>query len=113
MVWVVDTLADAPVKERDKLAGNHIVIKFQDSLHVALAHLQPYSIPQKIGDNVSIGEFVGKVGMSGNTDFCHLHVHVQDRPNYDIENGKTYPLRFREFKRKRFLFWRRLKTDIY
>lgn len=111
VVWVVDSLPDSPIKERDKLAGNHIVIKFQDTLYVALAHLQPNSILKKIGDRVAIGESIGKVGMSGNTDFCHLHIHIQDRPEYDIENGIAYPIRFREIKRKRILFWRNLKNE--
>jgi len=111
VVWVVDTLPDTPIKERDKLAGNHIVIKFQDSLYVALAHLQPNSIPYKIGDKVQIGEYIGKVGMSGNTDFCHLHIHIQDRPEYDIENGKSYPIRFKEYNRKRFAFWIKVKNE--
>jgi len=111
VVWVIDSLPDKPIKERDKLAGNHIVIQFQDSLFLALAHLQPNSIPKTVGDNVSAGEIVGKVGMSGNTDFCHLHIHIQDRPKYDIENGISYPIRFREFKRKRFLFWRNVTNE--
>ncbi len=111
VVHLVDTLPDTPIKERDKLAGNHIVIQFQDTLYVALAHLQPKSIPFKVGDQVAVGDLVGNVGMSGNTDFCHLHVHIQDRPVYDIENGKAYPIRFREFKRKRFVFWSTVQNE--
>ncbi len=112
VVWVVDTLPDQPIREREKLAGNHVVIRFQDSLYVALAHLQQKGIFVKMGDKVQVGDFIGKVGMSGNTDFCHLHVHIQDRPIYDIEKGKAYPIRFRKFKRKRFLFWRN-QTNEY
>lgn len=111
VVWIVDTLPDSPIKERDKLAGNHIVIKFQDTLYVALAHLQPKSIPHKIGDRISIGDYLGKVGMSGNTDFCHLHIHIQDRPQYDIDNGRSYPIRFKEFKKKRYVFWDEVEND--
>lgn len=105
VVYIIDNLPDSPTKKRDELGGNHIVIQFQDSLFVALAHLQPNSIPPQIGDQVSVGDLVGKVGMSGNTDFCHLHIHIQDRPKYDIDNGKAYPIRFRKFKRKRFALW--------
>lgn len=105
VVHTVDTLPDHPIRERDKLAGNHVIIQFQDSLYVALAHLQPNSIPVKVGDQVAVGQAIGKVGLSGNTDFCHLHIHVQDGPIYDIEHTKTYPIRFRSFRRKRFAFW--------
>jgi len=111
VVYLVDTLPDQPIREQDKLAGNHVVIQFKDSLYVALAHLQPKSIPLRVGDQVSIGDLVGRVGMSGNTDFCHLHLHIQDRPKYDLENGNTFPLRFKQFKRKRIAFWRSIKDD--
>lgn len=111
VVFLVDTLPDTPIRERDKLAGNHVVIKFQDSLYVALAHLQKKSIVVKVGDQVKTKDFIGKVGLSGNTDFCHLHLHIQDRPIYDIENGKAYPIRFKKFKRKRFLFWRNMENE--
>ena len=111
MAHIVDTLPDTPTRERDKLAGNHIVIKFQDTLYVALAHLEKKSIPFKAGDQISIGEIVGKVGMSGNTDFYHLHIHIQDRPIYDIDNGTAYPFRFKEFKRKRFILWQKVKNE--
>ncbi|MCB0686190.1 MAG: M23 family metallopeptidase [Saprospiraceae bacterium] len=105
VVYIIDTLPDHPVRERDKLAGNHIVIQFHDTLYAALAHLQPYSIPLKVGDNVQSGALIGKAGMSGNTDICHLHIHIQDGPVYNIETSKTYPIRFKKFQRKRFLFW--------
>lgn len=111
VVYLVDTLPNHPIRERDKLAGNHLVIQFQDSLYVALAHLQKKSIPVNIGDFVSAGDFVGLVGMSGNTDFCHLHIHIQDRPIYDIENGKAFPIRFKEFRRKRIAFWRTVENE--
>ena len=109
---VVDTLPDHPVRERDKLAGNQIVIRFRDTFFVAMAHLQPRSIPVKIGDNVSVGQKIGKVGLSGNTDICHLHIHVQDGPIYNIETSRTYPIRFKEFSRKRFAFWSK-ESDQY
>lgn len=105
VVYIINDLPDSPTKERDKLGGNHIVIQFQDTLFVALAHLQPNSIPYNIGDQVKEGDLIGNVGMSGNTEFCHLHIHIQDRPKYDIDNGKSYPIRFRQFERKRYAFW--------
>ncbi len=106
VVHVTDSLPDKKITDRDKLAGNHIIIRFGDNLYVALAHLQQYSIKVKPGDSVETGDFLGRVGNSGNTDFPHLHIHVQNTPVYDIETTRTYPLRFRKFKRMRVLFWR-------
>lgn len=112
VVYLIDSLPDTPTTDRDNLADNHVIIQFQDSLYLALAHLQHKTIPVKKGANVTKGTYLGKVGLSGNTDFCHLHIHIQDRAKYDLENGKTFPIRFREFRRKRFLFWRNRENDF-
>jgi murein DD-endopeptidase MepM/ murein hydrolase activator NlpD len=58
-------------------AGNHIVIKTADGLHVFIAHMAPESATVAVGDTVEAGEVIGKVGNTGNTSEPHLHVHVQ------------------------------------
>lgn len=105
VVHVIDSLPDKKVQERDKLAGNHIIIQFQDTLFVALAHLKQHSIKVKQGNVVETGDILAQVGNSGNTDFPHLHIHVQNSAVYDIETTKSYPFRFRQFKRMRYIFW--------
>jgi hypothetical protein len=112
VVHVTDSLPDKKIRERDKLAGNHIIIQFQDTLFVALAHLKQNSIKVKQGDNVRTGDVLAQVGNSGNTDFPHLHIHVQDTEIYDIETTKSYPFRFRKFKRMRYVFWNK-ETDQF
>jgi hypothetical protein len=47
IVFALDTLPDVKNTDRDKLAGNHIIIQFQDTLFVALAHLKQHSIQVK------------------------------------------------------------------
>src|SRR5690554_363962 len=105
VVHLIDSLPDRKITDRDKLAGNHIIIEFQDSLFIALAHLKQHSISVKLGDTVEIGEKLAQVGNSGNTDFPHLHVHIQNSETYDIDTTTTYPIRFREFRRMRYGFW--------
>lgn len=105
VVHVTDSLPDKKIMERDKLAGNHIIIQFQDTLFVALAHLKQKSIRVKPGDRVQTGDILAQVGNSGNTDFPHLHIHVQNSEVYDIETTKSFPFRFRQFKRMRYIFW--------
>lgn len=105
VVHVTDSLPDKKIMERDKLAGNHIIIQFQDTLFVALAHLKQKSIRVKPGDLVQTGDLLAQVGNSGNTDFPHLHIHVQNSEVYDIETTKSFPFRFRQFKRMRYIFW--------
>jgi murein DD-endopeptidase MepM/ murein hydrolase activator NlpD len=43
---------------------------------VQLAHLQPGSVAVSVGDRVSAGQLVGKVGNSGNTMWPHLHINA-------------------------------------
>ncbi len=105
VVHLVDTLPDVKVRERDKLAGNHIIIRFQDSLYVALAHLKEGTIKVRKGTQVQVGQELGEVGLSGNTDFSHLHIHIQDTPTYNIETTRTYPIRFKNFEHKRYFSW--------
>ena len=109
---ITDNLPDRKIKERDKLAGNHIIIQFQDTLFLALAHLKQNSIQVKPGDEVRTGDVLAQVGNSGNTDFPHLHIHVQNSAAYDIESTTSYPFRFRKFKRMRYVFWKN-ETDQF
>lgn len=112
VVHLIDSLPDRKITDRDKLAGNHIIIEFQDSLFIALAHLKQHSISVKLGDTVEIGEKLAQVGNSGNTDFPHLHVHIQNSETYDIDTTTTYPIRFREFRRMRYGFWTNQKNQF-
>lgn len=112
IVHVTDDLPDVKIRERDKLAGNYILIQFQDTLYVALAHLKQNSIVVKEGDMVKRGDVLGQVGNSGNTDFPHLHIHVQDTEVYNIETTRSYPFRFRNFKRMRYVFWTTEKNQF-
>ena len=41
----------------------------------------------KTGDHVTRGQFLGRCGNSGNSDFPHIHLHVQDQPTLNMGNG--------------------------
>ncbi len=93
---------------RQELAGNHVIIRIDGQRHVALAHLQQHSIRVAVGDQVRSGQPIARAGNSGNSDIPHLHVHVQDGPDYDIRNSASIPFRFRDVQVKRYFFWRRV-----
>lgn len=76
----VDGLADLPPgqMDRDNVAGNQVVIRLDGlDMNLLLAHLRNGSVSVKVGDRVSAGQLIGKVGNSGGTAEPHLHIHAQ------------------------------------
>jgi hypothetical protein len=93
-------------------AGNHVVIKMKDSVYIYLAHLDSGTVEVRKGDLVSSGDMIGRAGNSGNTSWPHLHLHIQDIPEMDMDKAKAIPYRFREIRRKRIAFWHKAE-DAY
>lgn len=75
-------------------AGNYLVIRVAPKRYVLFAHLQQGSIAVAVGDRVEAGQVVARVGNSGNTSEPHLHIQVQDRPDFD-RAARTLPLVYR------------------
>ncbi len=109
VVFAVDTLEDD--NSMEYLAGNHVIIQVSDTVFVALGHFMQHTLKVEKGDLVFTGDPLALVGNSGNTDFPHLHIHVQTTPEYDLHETRTLPFRFDEFERKRFLFWRTVRNE--
>ena len=75
----IDAIEDSPGLniERENPAGNHLVIQVENTNRaVILAHLLRGSLQVKEGEKVGRGQFLAKVGNSGNTSEPHLHMHV-------------------------------------
>jgi hypothetical protein len=70
-----DGLPDMPTGQRDPQngTGNHVVVGC-DQFDVLLAHLKKDSITVKEEQIVKIGELLGEIGNSGNSDGPHLHL---------------------------------------
>jgi hypothetical protein len=62
-------------------AGNHVIVEMEGRRYAMYAHLAPHSIPVQVGDSVSTGQILGKLGNSGNTSTPHLHFQVMDQPS--------------------------------
>ncbi|OLP72647.1 peptidase, partial [Salmonella enterica subsp. enterica serovar Javiana] len=60
------------------LAGNHLLIRTDPGVVVALCHLQRRSLLVRVGDTVRVGQQVGRCGNSGNSTEPHLHVQAID-----------------------------------
>lgn len=109
VIALVDTLPNSEItlapSNSLNPAGNHVVIEFETDRFVFLAHLESYSISINKGDTISVGDFIGTIGNSGNTSWPHLHMHIQDLPTIDNQNATGFPFRFKNMERKRWLIW--------
>ena len=97
---VVDGLPDMdPLVQRDAdhIAGNHVVIRcVSTDTFVGLAHLLAGSIQARVGDTVSMGQPLARVGNSGNTTEPHLHIHAKTGGAPDsMLDGRGVPIRIR------------------
>ena len=58
--------------------GNGVLIERPDGWRFQYCHLRRGSVRVRKGDTVAAGEFLGEVGLSGKTQFPHLHLTVRD-----------------------------------
>ena len=75
--------------------GNHVVVNVGSGRYAFYAHLQPGSIVVRPGQRVRVGQKLGLLGSSGNSDAPHLHFHIMDGPSPLNSNGLPY--RFSRF----------------
>lgn len=86
---VVNDLPDNALGEKDvrNPAGNYVAIRTRTGTHVFLAHLLQGSVGVRVGERVSHRQVIGRVGNSGNSDFPHLHLHMQGSPTLGEGEG--------------------------
>ena len=78
---VVDVLqkpSETPPAD-DRACGNGIVISHADGWETQYCHLARGSVTVKPGDRVAGGQSIARVGLSGRTQFPHLHLTVRHR----------------------------------
>jgi len=78
--------------EGEDTPGNHVILDIGDGRYVAYAHLMPKSIVVKVGQHVQVGELIGKLGNTGNTQQPHLHFQLMNRPNFISAHGLPFVL---------------------
>lgn len=74
------------------LPGNLVVVRMKSGLSAVYAHLVPGSLKVEVGDRVSIGQELGKLGNSGGSLAPHLHFHVVNGPSASTSDGYPYVL---------------------
>jgi hypothetical protein len=62
----------------DNAVGNYVIVDLGRGRFALYAHLQPGSLTVKVGDKVSAGQVLARLGNSGNSDEPHLHFQLMD-----------------------------------
>ncbi len=58
--------------------GNGVVIERSDGWSLQYCHLRNGSVPVQKGERIKAGAMLGQIGLSGNTQFPHLHLIVRN-----------------------------------
>jgi len=80
---------------REAICGNYVVLELPDGTFAFYGHLRPGSLLVSAGDRVTVGQALGAIGNSGNSDAPHLHFHVSNSP-YPL-SGEGLPFALRSF----------------
>lgn len=72
--------------------GNHVVIDHGNGEFSMLAHFQAGSLLVAVGDKVTRGQPIARLGSSGDTQTPHLHYQLQAGPDFQWSDG--LPVRF-------------------
>jgi hypothetical protein len=96
VVGVVDGIPETPAGAlppaitAEKAGGNHVVVAIGHGRYAFYAHMQPGSVRVKVGQKVKVGQTLGLLGNTGNSDAPHLHFHIMDSPHPLLANGLPY-----------------------
>jgi murein DD-endopeptidase MepM/ murein hydrolase activator NlpD len=96
VVSVSDVHPDEPVGNigQNPSTGNHILLDIGSGRYAMLGHLQQGSARVSKGESVRLGQQIAAVGDSGDSLVPHLHLQVQDSPDFG-EHVRTLPIVFR------------------
>lgn len=76
----MDDIPFTPDREADiagRDCGNGVVIAHEGGWETQYCHLQQGSVQVRSGQTVAAGDVLGRVGLSGRTQFPHLHLSVR------------------------------------
>jgi murein DD-endopeptidase MepM/ murein hydrolase activator NlpD len=71
-------------------SGNSVVVQVAEDVYALYAHLQSGSVAVAVGDTVTPGLLLGKLGNSGNTTAPHLHFQLSDGPDAVTSNSLPF-----------------------
>ena len=103
---IITALVLAPRQQHDDTAfyfGNHVVIQSDSGVYALYAHLRQKSLGVKKGDRIKSGEFIARVGNSGNSIQPHLHFHLMETNNPLM--SMPLPFVFEAYEKKQDGMW--------
>jgi hypothetical protein len=87
---VPQTKARAVPITLETISGNYVLLDIGGGRFASYAHFQPNSLKVKVGDKVKLGQVLGLVGNSGNSDLPHLHFHITNAASTLAAEGVPY-----------------------
>ena len=87
---VPPNLPDPATINLGNVDGNHVVLDLGQGRYAFYAHLQQGSVKVALGQRVSRGQVLGKLGNTGNSSAPHLHFHIMDGPSVLGSSGLPY-----------------------
>ena len=109
VTYLLDGHPDLPIGSVDSQhpTGNQVVIDIGDGHYLLLGHLRQGSITVKVGERLTEGQPIARVGKSGDSSHPHIHIQAQTLPNgiadittidgpQMVKTLHTYPLLFRD-----------------
>jgi len=87
---VPQTKARAVPITLETIPGNYVLLDIGGGRFAFYAHFQPNSLKVKVGDRVKLGQILGLVGNSGNSDLPHLHFHITNAASTLGAEGVPY-----------------------
>ena len=92
-----------------RVMGNHVILRCGD-VYAGFAHLATGSVAVEAGQQVRVGEVLGRVGDTGNSTAPHLHFQLMDGPDPLTAHG--IPCAFRKYEVWRDGGWQRVEHAI-
>jgi hypothetical protein len=75
------------IERPEDFGGNQVMVEIAPDIYAWYAHLAPSSVVVAVGDQVTTGQLLGRLGNSGHSTAPHLHFGLLDAPNSTTGNG--------------------------